>query len=72
LFNKAAVAAVCLWRTIQDIGKDVHAAADAVSAETTLRLAYAHAEVQQPHTLVQDTEPHGTIAPSHNTSISPR
>ena len=56
----AGVGGYYLWNGIQDIGKGVQDAAKASSADTALRILYAH-NAEPPSPLVRDAEPAGRV-----------
>lgn len=58
----AVPAAIFVASAIRHGGKGIQEAADSVSADTTLRLAYEH-EGMKPGHRIRETETHGPIAP---------
>lgn len=60
----AIPAAVCVYASIHHFGRGVQEAADSVSADTTLRLAYEH-EGMKPGHHVQEAASHGSMAHDH-------
>lgn len=57
-------ATVCVYSSIRHFGRGVQEAADSVSADTILRLAYEH-EGMKPGHHVQEAESHGQMTHDH-------